>query len=88
MSTGLHCQFVEFYKGGWFLILQDWNCPVRAWDWREYATAYGPFRSEVAVDEYLRRYFANPGGAQIIVYNEELDKDETLKSLIDGAVMV
>jgi hypothetical protein len=67
MSTGLECEFLWLQASGkpdgeWFYILQSWDCPVGAWDWHEYATAYGPFNSEDSAHEHLRANHANPGG--------------------------
>lgn len=76
MSTGLECEFLWLQANGkpggeWFYILQDWDCPVGAWDWHEYATAFGPFDSEDAANEHLRRNHANPGGATVSTEQED-----------------
>lgn len=63
MSTGLECEFIQWKPDEWYYVLQDWDCPVGAFDWREYATAYGPFKSEEKADEHLRNNHANPGGS-------------------------
>lgn len=62
MSTGYECEFVEVTPGEWFYVLQNWDCPVGAWDWREYATAYGPFKTEDEAEKHLSDNHANPGG--------------------------
>lgn len=62
MSTGLECAFVKT-GGKWYYVLQDWDCPVGAWDWLEYATAYGPFDTEDSAHDHLRNNHANPGGS-------------------------
>jgi hypothetical protein len=69
MSTGFACHFVEPVEGEWFYVLQNWDCPVGAWDWREYATAYGPFASEDGPHEHLRRTQPNPGGHSIVTHD-------------------
>ena len=71
MSTGFECLFVEWNKNEWYYILQNWNCPVGAWDWREYATAYGPFKSEEKADKHLRDNHANPGGSSQVDANHD-----------------
>lgn len=81
MSTGLECMFIEPKPNRWYYVLQDWSCPVGAWDWREYAKAYGPFRSENAANEHLRRHHANPGGSSTYE-NAAYTPDETLDALI------
>lgn len=62
MSTGLECEIIHYDKGEWYVILQNGDCPVRCWDWREYATAYGPFPTGEKAREHLRDNHANPGG--------------------------
>ena len=69
MSTGLECDFY-CHGGNWYYTLQDGNCPVQCWDWREYSTTYGPFPSYEVADEHLRNNHANPGGCSIINYDE------------------
>lgn len=83
MSTGLECEFIkpDGYDQ-WFYILQDWDCPVGAWDWREYATAYGPFPSYERAHEHLRLNHANPGGHSI---SEDEAIDAVLADLISKA---
>lgn len=76
MSTGLSCEFLWLKAAGkpdgeWFYILEDWNAPKNAWDWHEYATAYGPFPTEAAANEHLRRHHANPGGATTCIEPED-----------------
>jgi hypothetical protein len=67
MSTGLNCEFIRVTDEGkpdqYYYILEDCNSPKMAWDWREYARAYGPFRTEQLAQEDLRRWHANPGGS-------------------------
>ena len=60
-SSGLECRFYDVKGSGWYYLLQGYNCPAEAWDWREYATAYGPFSSEEAAIQHLDRNHANPG---------------------------
>ncbi len=85
MSTGLECDFIEWEPNKWFYALQDWSCPRGAWDWREYATAYGPFTTYEAARKHLRDNHANPGGHSICAYSDEQAKDEVLAKLIAGA---
>jgi hypothetical protein len=63
MSTGLNCHFYERADGTWYYLLEDWGSPKGGWDWREYATMYGPFPSEERADDHLRRHHANPGSS-------------------------
>lgn len=68
MSTGLNCFFFRD-NGRWYYLLEDYSSPKMAWDWREYATCYGPFASEEAANKHLQDNHANPGGSSVIVYD-------------------
>lgn len=61
MSTGLNCSFYRI-DGRWFYLLEHETAPRGADDWREYATAYGPFASEELAEQHLDENHANPGG--------------------------
>ncbi len=84
MSTGLECEIIGT-KGKWFYILQDWDCPRMCWDWREYATCYGPFDSDEQARQHLRDHHANPGGYTICDYGNDPLLDTVLSNLIEGA---
>jgi hypothetical protein len=66
MSTNSECEFIEPTPGQWFYILEDYNAPKNAWDWREHARCYGPFPSYNAADKHLIRNHANPGGSSTV----------------------
>lgn len=66
MSTGLNCEIIEPFPGTWYYILEDGFAPKNVWDWREYATATGPFPNERAAIDYLADNEANPGGTVTI----------------------
>jgi hypothetical protein len=68
MSTGLECEILKT-GGEWFYVLQSWDCPVGAWDWMEYATAYGPHATEDAALKHLSDNHANPGGHSTYDYD-------------------
>ena len=90
MSTNSNCAFIEVAKGKWFYILEDFNAPKNAWDWRDNATAYGPFIDFDKAHQHLRDNHANPGGfwqSELPHGVESLDltKDETLGRLIASA---
>lgn len=61
MSTGAECAVVEPKPGKWYYILETGATP-RGYDWRDYATAFGPFPTMDAALNDLDRYHANPGG--------------------------
>ncbi len=46
MSIGLECCFVERNFGEWYYLLENSTTPKNAYDWRDYANAYGPFKSQ------------------------------------------
>ena len=46
----------------WFYVLEDWNAPEEAFDWHDYATAYGPFESYEEANQHLIDKHPNPGG--------------------------
>lgn len=62
MSTNSNCLFTQVKTNEWFYILEDYNAPKNAWDWREHATAYGPFSSLELAQKHLHDNHANPGG--------------------------
>lgn len=62
-----------------------YSAPKMAWDWREYATAYGPFESEEEANEHLSTHHANPGGYNIIEVKNPEGMDDILKELIENA---
>lgn len=83
-STGMECQFIEYKPGVWYYLLEDYGSPKGAWDWRENATAYGPFASWEAGNEHLRSNHANPGGSSRIT-NDQLRPDKVLDNAIAHA---
>lgn len=85
MSTGLNCEFVEVEPGKWYYLLEDGSAPKMAWDWREFAHAYGPFSLYDEASEHLRRHHANPGGSLTIPYVGGASPDGVLAGLIAEA---
>jgi hypothetical protein len=85
MSTGYECQIIELEPDEWYYLLQDWNCPVGAWDWREYATMFGPFRTYELAEKHLSDYHANPGGWSVLDYDEKRTQDPVLQALAKTA---
>ena len=70
MSTGLDCGFVERTPNNWYLMLeQDYGSKIDI----EY-DEYGPFDSYADANNYLRRNFANPGGAWIDAHDDSTDE--------------
>lgn len=71
MSTGFECRFIEEQPDVWFYRLQDWDCPVGAFDWRDYSTKYGPFATLEIATRHLSNNHANPGGYGVSHYCQE-----------------
>lgn len=90
MSTNSECLIVQVKADQWFYVLEDRSAPKNAWDWREFASAYGPFPTEDAANEHLRKNHANPGGSCTEFLPEgiaelDLSDDEVLRKLIEAA---
>lgn len=85
MSTGYECDIVEVKPGEWFYVLQNWDCPVGAWDWHEFATAYGPFNTEEDAIAHLDQNHANPGGYSVDEYDPDAKFSETEEKLFAEA---
>jgi hypothetical protein len=66
MSTGLECLFLGRSKEEWYYVLENWDAPKNAFDWLDYATAYGPFKNEDKAREDLNYNHPNPGGSSCI----------------------
>lgn len=90
MSTGNECLFIQVAASKWYYVLEHYNAPKNSWDWREHASAYGPFATEDAAHTHLHDNHANPGGSSTCELPDgktslDLDDDPTLKRLIDQA---
>jgi hypothetical protein len=83
MSTGLECHFEEIAPGTWYYLLENDDAPKMAWDWREYATAYGPFPSEDAANDHLARHHPNPGGYSV---TQVADRTEPLDAVLTQCI--
>jgi hypothetical protein len=68
MSVLRECVFLESTPGEWFYILERTSAPKDAYDWRDYADAYGPFRTKTAARHHLHSHHSNPGGATNVPY--------------------
>ncbi len=85
MSTGYECIFIEIKPNQWYYILQNGDCPVGAFDWLDYATAYGPFSTEDVGHKHLERNHANPGGYSSQEYTEGDTLSPSIQRLTDKA---
>jgi hypothetical protein len=90
MSTNSECLFIQTKPDEWFYVLEHRNAPKNAWDWRENASAYGPFTTEDQANEHLRNNHANPGGSTTEplpdgVFELNLGNDKLLQELLADA---
>lgn len=68
---------VETENREWFYILEDKGAPKDSWDWREYATAYGPFPDIEKALEHEYDSDSDTSGYEIIGYGvKPLDKTD------------
>jgi hypothetical protein len=88
MSSGLECDIVGLNDGRWFYMLQSPSCSAGAWDWRDQDPSVGgPFTSEDAAFEALRKKHSNPGGYTTEEMSvEEAISDPVLKENIERAL--
>ncbi len=63
MSQNRELEFVEIEAGKWFYLLEDRMAPKDSWDWREFATGYGPFATyeEAQHHQYDLSSISTPG---------------------------
>lgn len=90
MSTNSECLILQVQPNQWFYVLEHRDAPNNAWDWREHASAYGPFPSEETAEKHLFDNHANPGGSQTQYLAPGVDKldlsdDKVLQDLIEAA---
>lgn len=85
MSTNSECEFVEVKPNEWYYILEHTHAPQNSWDWREYASCWGPFSTVDEAVGHLGKHHANPGGWSTDEYTEGRVSDEVEKKLIAGA---
>jgi hypothetical protein len=85
MSTGCNCELLEVKKGEWWYVLEDYSAPKNSWDWREYASAYGPFGTKEIALKHLRDNHANPGGYSSMEYTPDYRPDEVMLKLMAEA---
>jgi hypothetical protein len=86
MSTGLNCELIEYRPNTWYYLLEDWGAPKNSWDWREYSTAYGPFKSQRLCEEHLFAKHSNPGGYSVSHYDSSYTPDAVLIEAVKKAL--
>ncbi len=85
MVCDLTCEFIEPTRDTWFYIIQNWTCPSDAWDWREDATCYGPFRTYEEGKEHLKASFCDSENQNIFPF-AYYQPDDTYQKLIATTV--
>ena len=72
MSTAREC-LIFSYQHTWYYLLEDDQAPRSTWDWREYATPYGPFGSEPLARQHLIDHHPNPGSEDRTICADPLE---------------
>ncbi|MGP3777011.1 hypothetical protein ACTWJ8_39880 (plasmid) [Streptomyces sp. SDT5-1] len=85
MSSGSACEVVEVAPGRWYYLIEDGDAPRNAFDWREHATACGPFGSWEAADDHVTACHGNPGGMEVTRFEGSFEPDAVLARLIEEA---
>ena len=78
MSTGLNCEIRELAPGAWYYVLQLGSCPRQIWDWHDECDVVGPYSSEDAAYAGLSDNEANPGGYNVVPFEESPDNAKLL----------
>ena len=86
MSSGLNCHFLENEPGKWYYLLEQWNAPKTAWDWRENADCYGPFPTFEKAHEHLGRHHSNPGGYFKSPHDPNAKPSKVIEECIKNAI--
>jgi hypothetical protein len=84
VSTNSECAFIEIKPRRWFYLLEDYDAPKNAWDWREHSRAYGPFTTIEEAQQHLRDNHANPGGSSV-THNDQYKPNEVVANKVDEA---
>lgn len=82
VSTGLNCYFAVAENQRWYYVLERMDAPKIAWDWREFAQAYGFFNTFDEALAHLHSRHANPGGYS--VHETYSSPDDTERELLAG----
>jgi hypothetical protein len=90
MTQERKSEIVQIKRDAWYCVVEPAHSSGDDFDWREDASAYGPFRDEAAAEEYLTNqlgirhgWWLNPLAS--IVTERDLRSDATLKRLIKTA---
>lgn len=85
MSSNLECLIFEAAPGQWYYALESDFGHKNAWDWREEASAYGPFDTNDAAVEHLLNNHSNPGGWSDEPFNPERPLSAVMQRLVAEA---
>lgn len=85
MSTGYSCTFVRTKGDEWFYAIEDGWGPKNAFDWRDFAVSFGPFKTEDEAINHMQANHANPGSWYTNDNAENKDLDATWDKLIAQA---
>ncbi|MCV9963896.1 hypothetical protein OIU34_18630 [Pararhizobium sp. BT-229] len=86
MSSGKECMIFENQPAEWYYALESDFSDGDEWDWREDASAYGPFPSYEAACDHLSAHHSNPGGHTMVDFADlERERDKVIDQLVAGA---
>lgn len=70
----------------WYYALESSFGDKNAFDWREDASAYGPFTTYDEACKHLAAHHSNPGGHSMIEFADmQNERDEVTEELVKGA---
>lgn len=70
MSSSRECLFLEIEPNQWWYVVEDVYASDEGGDWREQASAYGPFDTIDQGIDHLNAHHSNPGGWIEIPFSE------------------
>jgi hypothetical protein len=80
------CLYIEVEPDVWFYLAENEDSPEEAWDWREYATAFGPFDGLGDAMNHRAENRSDISGCEIRHYDADRPKAEIVRAKIDEAL--
>jgi hypothetical protein len=84
MSSGKECMIFENEPNEWYYALESGFGDEDAFDWREEASAYGPFPTYDAACDHLAANHQNPGG-HTMMEHADFEQDQVTERLVQEA---
>jgi hypothetical protein len=86
LSNQRECMIFENEPGEWYYALESDFADGNEHDWRDDASAYGPFATYDIACEHLASHHSNPGGHTMLEYAEfKGEKDSVTDRLVADA---